>query len=92
MNWTAAKNWCATNVPALPGVGWRLPTRRELLTLVDTQAESPTIDAAFAGTPSEWFWSATPWVEGGTAWVVDFSNGAGHYGYKSYTARVRCVW
>ena len=42
--------------------GWRLPTRRELFGLVDTQCSSPAIDtAAFPDTPAQLlYWTSTP--------------------------------
>ena len=91
MTQAAALTWCSANTPALPGTGWRLPTSHELEDLADSQAASPAIDAVFAGTPSEFFWSATPWVSGGNAWVVDFYYGRSYYDGSSSAFRVRCV-
>ncbi len=66
--------------------GWRLPTVKELLTLVDEQPRAvyvggmltyPTIDSnAFPDTPRNYFWSATanPKVLD-EAWVVNFGTG-----------------
>ena len=34
-SWSEAKTYCACGGPGLAGVGWRLPTVRELQTLVD---------------------------------------------------------
>ena len=91
LNWSDAKGWCANNTPALPATGWRLPTVRELATLVDSQTQQPAIDAVFAGTPNEGFWSSTPWVAGGSAWGVYFDDGYSGYDVVSGTVRVRCV-
>lgn len=53
----------------------------------DGDYATPTIvQSAFSNTPASWFWSASPYYEdwfwtfpftllGGTAWVVNFSNG-----------------
>ncbi len=68
------------------GGGWRLPTVKELLTLVDeqplgiyvgTKIEYPAIDAnAFPGTPLANFWSATRHFDDvNDSVVVDFSTG-----------------
>jgi hypothetical protein len=57
---------------------WRLPTRVELLTLVDDTRFNPAIDTdAFPNTPSDWFWTSTPYAPNPTdyAWVVDFGGG-----------------
>ena len=91
MNQAAAKNWCSANTPGLPGTGWRLPGVGELATLVERKPNSPAIDAAFAGTPAAWFWSSTPWVAGGAAWIVNFYDGGSALGAPSFPNRVRCV-
>jgi hypothetical protein len=40
---------------------WRLPTRAELLTLVDDTRHEPAIDTAFFPTcRSNWYWTSTP--------------------------------
>lgn len=63
--WSDAKTYCASASvqSALGGTGWRLPTIKELHTLVDyTQTSAPMIDrTAFPGIPQfSFFWSATP--------------------------------
>lgn len=91
MDWAAAKTWCSANTPALPGSGWRLPTVRELDTVVDRQTQQPASDAVFGATPSEYFWTSTPWVGGGSAWYVYFVNGYSYYNVTSDSSRVWCV-
>lgn len=70
--------------------GWRLPTRRELFGLVDTQCSAPAIDtAAFPDTPAQHLvWTSTPALPelaklpydpsqaGVKAWVISFREGA----------------
>ncbi|HUM12905.1 MAG TPA: DUF1566 domain-containing protein [Myxococcaceae bacterium] len=73
-----AKYVAAVNATGLCGASdWRLPTRAELLSLVDYGAgTAPLIDLNFLpdGSSDTW-WSATPdWT--GKAWVVDFETGA----------------
>lgn len=60
------------------GVGWRLPSVRELSSIVDGSLSNPAIDgAAFPATPASWFWSASPFVgNSANAWLVYFSNGS----------------
>jgi hypothetical protein len=89
----AAKAYCSTL--SLGGSGWRLPTVKELLTLVDySQTVSPVIDqTAFPGTPSGVFISSTPAVSAPNfGWFVSFSvpGGAGFQGAPS-SLQVRCV-
>jgi hypothetical protein len=76
------------------GTGWRLPTVKELQTLVDDSVASPgpTIDAGFfPGTPAGLFWSSTSTFG---SWLVDFSTGNSS-GYENidsgFRQNVRCV-
>ena len=91
MDWAAAKTWCSANTPALPGTGWRLPTVRELDTVVDRQTLQPASAAVFGATPSDGFWTSTPWVNGGIAWFVSFDFGYGFSNSALTPYRVRCV-
>lgn len=62
--------------------GWRLPNVKELASLVDKTRTSPAIDtSAFPATPSNWYWSATPYAGySGYAWYVYFGYGSvSHY-------------
>ncbi len=59
------------------GADWRLPTRSELLSLVDYGAAStPLVDAAFFpdGLADRWWSSTSDWF--GNAWSVDFATGS----------------
>jgi hypothetical protein len=87
MIWQEAKDYAASL-----GDGWRLPTREELLTLVDDTKYNPAC-SAFPDCPSDWFWTSTPWAGSSSyAWRVNFYYGnAGYYGDVSYNFRVRCV-
>ena len=73
-----AQNYCATL--GTSGGGWRLPTMKELQTLIDySQAggSSAMIDADFfPNTVAGDFWAATPLAgSSGIAWVVNFRQG-----------------
>ncbi len=72
---------------------WRLPTRTELLTLVDDTRYSPAIDTdAFPDTPSTWFWTSTPYARDDSyAWIVDFGLGSSGIYNRVYSDRVRAV-
>jgi hypothetical protein len=92
-NQAAAQTYCGSAAvsASLGGTGWRLPTVKELVTIVDySQATAPMIDPnAFPGTPSAIFWSSSP-VPGFTSyvWGVDFKTGRMGSAIKS---EVRCV-
>ena len=92
--WADAKTYCAGVGSGLGGTGWRLPTLKELQSLVDySQTTPPMIDStAFPGTPSDWFWSASPLAGSSSdAWDVYFFNGYTNYGDVSLPSYVRCV-
>jgi hypothetical protein len=78
LNWKDAHKACADL--RLGGFAdWRLPTLRELLTLVDYERHSPAIDKdAFPTCKStSWYWTSTPLASSpdGYAWAVSFDNG-----------------
>lgn len=58
--------------------GWRVPTKDELVTLIDSDRKNfPTIDmVAFPDMDAShpWYWSSTP-NGSSIAWYVDFSDG-----------------
>jgi hypothetical protein len=97
--WDDAVTYCSCNTPALPCGGWRLPSIKELATLVDFDQISPAIDpAAFPGTPVDFFWSSSRFAPAGgtSAWYLDFTGGNVAYGMASGVGtgdayRVRCV-
>jgi hypothetical protein len=73
---------------------WRLPTRAEMLTLVDDTRHNPAIDTeAFPDTPLGWFWTATPYAGDpcGFAWIVNFDIGGSSAGARDRHNRARAV-
>jgi hypothetical protein len=94
--WSEAGEYCAGL--SLAGSGWRLPTRIELVSLVDfTKGDPlPTIDTtAFPDTPAEVFWSSSLAADtsSGTtyAWYVYFFSGATSAYELPIKSRARCV-
>jgi hypothetical protein len=89
--WAHAKTACASL-----GSGYRVPTVKELLTIVDFSRSSPAIDTsatAFPDTPPDAFWTATPLagLPPTSAWFVNFADGYAGNGEMTQPSRVRCV-
>lgn len=78
---------------SLAGGGWRLPTVKELLSIVDNRVYDPAIDGdVFPNTRTSSYWSATTDAHySGAAWRVNFYHGYVVSHNKSYTYYVRCV-
>ncbi len=89
--------WVNQNDPCpVPGYGpWRLPTVDELQSIVDYGRFSPAINTDwFINTSNGDYWSSSPSVDAGYAWLVGFDAGGAIYqvrgGYYGYLA-VRLV-
>lgn len=72
---------------------WRVPTRDELLALLDRKpGTSPMPSPVFPETPAAPFWSSTPYTSDGQRGVyVHFSNATEYNEYRSSTFYVRLV-
>lgn len=72
---------------------WRLPTKAELLSLVDKSKKKPLIDtSAFPGTPNAMFWATRPEANDNlNAWIVNFGNGRVYGNTGSKAPHVRLV-
>ena len=72
--------------------GWRIPTREELVGLVDRKVRKPKIDAkAFPKTPSLSFWASRQGSDDDLgAWLVSFANGkvTGNVGQAEFPLRL----
>ena len=74
-SWVDATSAAASAARCGIATGWRLPTRRELLSIVHHGASQPAIDAsAFPTTQNAPYWSSD--TQGSQAWAVDFTDGA----------------
>jgi hypothetical protein len=94
MSWSAASKAAAAQ--RLGGHSdWRLPTIKELLSIVDYDRHDPAINTNFFRMPggSRWCWSSTPGASAPSyfAWGVSFDVGGSDYGGQGGTALVRPV-
>ena len=97
VTWKEALKYCADL-----GFGgyddWRLPNRRELLSIVNWSKTNPAIDEKiFPATPNSFFWTSSSRAKDHLeAWYVDFRSGRTYNGYpdsfdKTTMYHVRCV-
>ena len=90
MSWAKAKEACSLR--DLGGyTDWRLPTIRELLTIVDYERHEPAIDTNAFECEASWYWSSTPLASspGDYAWGVGFDNGYAFWSGQSDDGFVR---
>lgn len=93
--WAQALSYCENLV--LPAGGysdWRLPTIKELDSIVDLSRYNPAINTTFfPDTRASYYWSSTTYVlNTAGAWAMDFNLGHNIYGnYKSTPSYVRAV-
>jgi hypothetical protein len=88
-DWNAASGACA----AL-GTGFRLPTKKELMTIVNYAIgyPGPTIHPIFTNTAQTFYWSSsTSAANAAHAWGVNFNFGSSYVYYKSSALPIRCV-
>lgn len=92
-SWTAAAAYCAALNLGEFSSGWRVPSYKELLTLVDRRRYLPAVEtAAFPEAPSEFTWSSSSCAfTGACAWGVDFAWGGSDYKATGAAHPVRCV-
>ena len=72
---------------------WRVPSRRELLSIVHHGVNSPAIDPDyFPNTDSNWFWTSDIYAPvPANAWGVVFYDGYSYANYQSGSGHVRLV-
>lgn len=86
MNLSKAKDFCVKN-------GGRLPTMKELQSLVDYTKHDPAIDKDFfPDTKSAWYWTSdiTAWDKV-AVWCVSFNGGNVSYDDEGFNSDVRPV-
>ena len=74
------------------GSGWRLPTRLELVSLVDFTKQGPTIASDFVGTPAQRYWTSSIFAcDPSSAYYVGFDSGSVHPVTPDNPYWLRCV-
>jgi hypothetical protein len=91
LNWMDAKAYCESL--GMSNLEWRLPSVKELETLVDESRVNPAIDrTAFPNTQGRFFWTSSLVTNFNTSgWVVDFNRGGDLFFDLSTAELVRCV-
>ena len=96
-DWQSAANHCEKEYAG--SYGWRLPTPKELLSIVDNGRYDPAINTdLFPGTNDEWFWTSADFASTDEAdkdkkWFVRFDKGFLSHKAKTESEKmhVRCV-
>ena len=90
MTWQESIDYC--EALSLDEGGWRLPTRKELVGIVDYGRKNPAINPTFENTVSRNYWSSTTVANNTSdAWGVYFYVGSQYDGAKTNNNYVRCV-
>jgi len=89
-DWAEAKAYCE-NLTLAGMTGWRLPTKKELESIVDWRVEPAVDSTAFPGTRGD-FWSSTSVAgDSSLAWVVGFTYGSSTTENIGVWMNKRCV-
>lgn len=71
---------------------WRIPTIKELLSIVDYKKYDPAIVDGFGIAEARYYWSSTQYMgDPDKVWGIDFKDGSTDGNGKAYDRRVRCV-
>jgi hypothetical protein len=88
--WDDAQDYCAT-LP-LSGSGWRVPSAKELLSILDDGRHNPAIDpTAFPTATNGSFWTNDAQVGTGGKWYLYFPYGNLTWAAPTDPQLVRCV-
>ena len=92
MSWSEALAYCES-LKLGERWTWRLPTIKELESIVDLSVCVPAIDLVFQDTKNGKYWTSTTEDDSRTyAWIIDFAYGSdGVLGKSNTTAYVRAV-
>ena len=89
--WIDAITYCE-NLSLGGYADWRLPNKRELLSIADRSRVNPAINLVFQSVVSSFYWSSTTHADlTEYAWGVNFYYGGSYYDDKDFDYHVRCV-
>ena len=90
--WTSAIDYCENTLTLGGHNDWRLPNKKELLSIVDRSKYSPALSGVFQNFSSHYYWSSTTDAHGtANTWIVYFHYGNSCSNLKGYDYYVRCV-
>ena len=89
--WDEAKNYCE-ELSLLGQDDWRLPSIKELQTIIAPNRKKPAIKKKFKHTKNKNYWSSTPYIKGNhESWSVNFYRGYTQKKEVAIPYYVRCV-
>ena len=90
-DWDDAVEYCDKLV--IHGMkNWRLPTFRELFSIVDYTRINPAINPIFSYVNEGTYWTSTDFASTSSrAWTIDFRTGETYYSMKTTNHAVRCA-
>jgi len=91
INYYEAQDYCS-NLVVGTQKNFRIPSLKELHTLVDYTRYKPAMVEGFTSISNEVYWTSTPYVnDEDKIWAINFKDGRSDIIGKSYDRRVRCV-
>ena len=92
VDWEEGLNWCE-NLSLAGHDDWRLPTIKELKSIVKDDADNPAVNTVyFPDTLVSQYWTSTSvYHSPGSAWFVGFQKGDCHYDLKTRKYFIRAV-
>ena len=71
---------------------WRLPTRAELVNIVDYSHHDPSIDPVFVNVVSDRYWTSSTYVlNSDRVWSIEFERGTSDSKDGGESLKVKCV-
>lgn len=91
LNFENALKYCE-NLTLMQKSDWRLPSIKELQSIVDFTQFKPAVNKTFQNTIHRLYWSSTLYAgDPNRAWYVYFYDGKAHYYLKANSSYIRCV-